>query len=148
MAFMHWNVSVSVLPHFNWRVHFYLLHLLHQKKLFERKCVLLSKIFLFFNGSTAILPSSESYLLVVMPLSWRRPVLVHVLIICVREVEKQCTSIRNHVHRCGVFSLCVTVCFVFVCGFFLIDFWWCCETLCQWMLSSCFVASFFFSFLL
>jgi hypothetical protein len=42
-------------------VHFYLstlLHLLHQKKLFERKFVLLFNILLFFNGSTAILPSS------------------------------------------------------------------------------------------
>jgi hypothetical protein len=36
------------------------LHLLHQKKLFERKFVLLFNIFLFFNGSAAILPSSES----------------------------------------------------------------------------------------
>jgi hypothetical protein len=36
-----------------------LLLLLHQKKLFEQKFVLLS-IFLFFNRSTAILPSSES----------------------------------------------------------------------------------------
>jgi hypothetical protein len=45
------------------KVHFYLstlLHLLHQKKLFERKFVLLFNIFLFFNGSAAILPSSES----------------------------------------------------------------------------------------
>jgi hypothetical protein len=44
-------------------LHFYpstLLHLLHQKKLFERKFVLLFDIFLFFNGSAAILPSSES----------------------------------------------------------------------------------------
>jgi hypothetical protein len=44
-------------------VHFYLstfLHLLHQKKLFERKFVLLFTIFLFLNGSAAILPSSES----------------------------------------------------------------------------------------
>jgi hypothetical protein len=31
-----------------------------QKKLFERKFVLLFNIFLFFNGSAAILPSSES----------------------------------------------------------------------------------------
>jgi hypothetical protein len=37
-----------------------LLHLLHQKKLFEQKFVLLFNIFSFFNGSAAILPSSES----------------------------------------------------------------------------------------
>jgi hypothetical protein len=34
--------------------------LLHQKMLFERKFVRLFNIFLFFNGSAAILPSSES----------------------------------------------------------------------------------------
>jgi hypothetical protein len=45
------------------RVHFYLsrlLYLLHLRKLFERKFVLLYNIFLFFNGSAAFLPSSES----------------------------------------------------------------------------------------
>jgi hypothetical protein len=40
-----------------------LLLLLHQKKLFEQKFVLLSNIILFFNGSTAILPSSESWMM-------------------------------------------------------------------------------------
>jgi hypothetical protein len=48
-----------------------LLHLLHQKKLFERKFVLLFNIFLFFNKSTAILPSSESSMFTVFDIADR-----------------------------------------------------------------------------